>query len=95
MSRHTCDIVGMSYHTGAKEKVAKLPDNTTVILRRDPQNEYDSNAVKVMTRDGFMLGYLPATKARTIAPEMDRQGFDELRAQFNAPCPTPSVTFDV
>lgn len=42
---------------------------------RDPKNEYDKNAIKIIARDKtnkcYMLGFIPAKIAKEIAPLMD------------------------
>lgn len=44
-------------------------------LRREPDNEYDRNAIAVYLDErpwkGFHLGYLPRTVAEVVAPRMD------------------------
>ena len=41
-----------------------------VPLVRDYANQYDPNAIKVQIGDG-LLGYVPRTEARLLAPRMD------------------------
>jgi hypothetical protein len=43
-----------------------------VHLQREPDNSFDRNAVVVSRSNGGQLGYLPATVASEIAPQMDR-----------------------
>ena len=37
----------------------KLEKNDPLLLEREADNEYDSNAIKVLTMDGEKLGYIP------------------------------------
>ena len=50
-----CFIAGWEHHEGS---AAKLEVGQSVILSREPDNEYDSNAIKVIAAS-FMLGYIP------------------------------------
>ena len=43
---------------------------SAVRLVRDYANQYDPNAIKVQIGDG-LLGYVPRTEARLLAPRMD------------------------
>ena len=50
--------------------------NLEVFLERDPENEYDANAIKVMvknTKTGVsgQAGWVPAVFAKALAPVMD------------------------
>jgi len=43
---------------------------------RNPDNEYDSNAIEIWFKNGqHMLGHVPAQLARSLAPEMDAGKF--------------------
>lgn len=50
-------------------------DEPRIILRHNPNNQYDANAVEVRavryTGETVMLGHLPAALAARIAPELD------------------------
>lgn len=51
-------------------------DDLEVFLERDPKNEYDTNAIKVMvknTKTGVsgQAGWVPAVFAKALAPVMD------------------------
>lgn len=41
-------------------------------LRRDPENEHDSQAIAVHTASGEQIGWVPRDLAAQIAPELDR-----------------------
>ena len=49
-----------------------------LVLRREPDNQFDANAVRVEWR-GRMIGYLPRAENRAVAAEMDRGGRVEGR----------------
>lgn len=53
-----------------------------LVLVREPENEFDKNAVKIIakyTLDGrnktIMIGYIPKKVSSRLAPLMDRGGF--------------------
>ena len=63
------NLVGLEYH----RRWSRLPavgQGDLVMLRRDQQNLYDTNAITIIHESGE-LGYLPRFVARLIAPQMD------------------------
>jgi single-stranded-DNA-specific exonuclease len=54
--------------------VALLTEGERVSLIRDPDNPFDSNAVKVVRWDHRQIGFLDRELARIMAPRMDRYG---------------------
>jgi SWI/SNF-related matrix-associated actin-dependent regulator of chromatin subfamily A3 len=60
-------IVGVRYYTGY------ATTGEMVVLRRDPQNPYDSNAIKVSNVQGQQIGHLPRTIAAKLAGYMDQR----------------------
>lgn len=63
-------IMGSSFLAGAGALIDKLKPNQPVVLLREPTNEHDPNAVKVMW-GVRQLGWLPRGLAANIAPLMD------------------------
>ena len=63
------NLVGLEYH-GRSSRLPAVGPRDTVMLRRDHQNVYDTNAIVVIHESGE-LGYLPRFVARLIAPQMD------------------------
>lgn len=55
-----------------KEHLKSLADQEDVVLEleRDPNNEYDEFAIKLI-HDGFFLGFVQKDVAEKIAPLMD------------------------
>jgi single-stranded-DNA-specific exonuclease len=51
--------------------VALLTEGERVSLIREPDNPFDSNAVKVVRWDHQQIGYLDRELARILAPKMD------------------------
>lgn len=65
-------IVGMSHHDGAQAALDALPDGAMMLLRREPKNEHDANAVGVWYKRQ-RIGYLPRDRAAEIAPMIDER----------------------
>lgn len=64
MPAYKAPIVGSQFHRGAKEALASLAEGDVVDLVLDPDNPYDSNAVRVHSKDGQMLGHVPMDLSR-------------------------------
>lgn len=62
-------LVGMK-HRGTEALVASLPAGEPLTLVREPNNDYDRNAVQVWAR-GQHIGYVKASEVRPIAMAMD------------------------
>lgn len=66
-------IAGFQYYDGMREEVIKsLQVDDAVILKREPENIYDGNAIEVYTRTGHKLGYLPRADNTVIAAIADQ-----------------------
>ncbi len=70
-------VVGLTFIPGYPENLLNLAmrgpvnsDNISVFLKRNPVNQYDSNAIEVHV-DGNMVGHIPKDIAARIAPIMD------------------------
>ncbi|NJL70385.1 MAG: hypothetical protein HC888_01645 [Candidatus Competibacteraceae bacterium] len=64
-------IVGMHFRgADAKEAAAGLQPGQPLRLEREPENQFDGNAIKVYFED-LWLGYVEASQAAWIAPNMD------------------------
>ena len=66
------DIAGISYH---KEAAMQRLGETLGFLAEEPDNPYDSNAIRIMTPDWQCVGYVPK--------DMTAQ----IREQTKLPCP--------
>lgn len=63
-------VVGVSFD--ARQEVARtLQAGDTLLLARDPQNEFDPFAIKVENNSGQQLGFLRKEIAKHVAPQMD------------------------
>lgn len=52
-------------------RVGELDTGTELVLKREPNNPYDSFAVAVLTKDGQSIGYIPKDTARQISINMN------------------------
>lgn len=71
--RLTFKAVGMTFHPGYPDfllDLAEYPYPLEATLVREPENPHDPNAVAVML-SGRMVGHVPATLARRMAPHID------------------------
>lgn len=57
--------------TSRQEIINELSEYDFLVLERDPQNYYDTNAIKVLTDDNRQIGYLGQRLAEELAPLMD------------------------
>jgi hypothetical protein len=57
-------VIRTLYRTG------ELDPGTEIVLKREPNNPYDSFAVAVLTKDGQSIGYIPKEQARQISINM-------------------------
>lgn len=46
-----------------KDRMGTLKFGTSLVLRPEPNNEYDPNAVLVLTKSGAKIGYIPREQA--------------------------------
>ena len=63
-------VVGVT-HDGRQEVVERLWPGEEVILRREPNNLYDRNAIMVLRSNGEQVGYIERGLASTLAPKFD------------------------
>lgn len=76
-------LVGTKHRGEAAVRfVQTMQPGHTVLLVREPQNEFDKNAVKAIAKDFGVIGYLAGSKNRHVSAWMDRQGICEISATF-------------
>ena len=76
MGVYTLNIVGESYR---QEEIKRCQEGESLILKRQPKNKYDSNAVAVLREKNHkQIGYLSRDNADWVARIMDDG--DEVRA---------------
>lgn len=68
--RRQVSIVGSSFYPGAGQWLAKLAPGQQLRVEREPNNEYDANAIAVHIFQQ-KLGHFPRGFAAEIAPLMD------------------------
>ena len=82
MTKHTVsfEIAGAGFEGRQKTFIDLVVDGSRddleVFLERDPKNEYDANAIKVMVKNNKtgvsgQAGWVPAVFAKALAPVMD------------------------
>ncbi len=82
-----CQIHGSHYYDCLSLlKAEKLFVGEPVILQREPNNEYDSNAIEVLTQNKVKLGYIPKRHNTVIAALMDQHR--HIRACIDDIAPT-------
>jgi hypothetical protein len=69
-SSMTTEVVGITYD-GRLAVVNKLSIGEPVILRREPWNAYDRNAIMVLRQTGEQLGYINRFLAASLAAKFD------------------------
>ncbi len=65
------NLVGASHRPPeAQNEILGLVRGDEVVLERDPSNEYDPNAIRVIA-NGHWIGFVPRDTARDLAPLLD------------------------
>ncbi len=68
-----CQIHGSHYYDCPKLlKAEKLFVGEPIILRREADNEYDKNAIEILTQHKIKLGYVPKKNNTVIASLIDQ-----------------------
>jgi hypothetical protein len=88
----TTKVAGVTYDNRALV-VERLVVGERLLLRRDPTNRYDKNAVAVMTLSGAQAGFIPKELAARLAPVMDAHG-GTLAAEVEAVTGDPARGFN-
>lgn len=69
-------IMGVRHHTPCMGKDCTLLPKVTLgdelYFEREPQNEYDANAIRVLTKNGVHLGYVPRYYNLPIIERLDK-----------------------
>ena len=69
-------IMGIRHHAACEGKDCKLlpplEKGEELVLEREPDNEYDSNAIRVLTRKNEFLGYVPRYYNVSVLERLDR-----------------------
>lgn len=65
-------VVGMQHRTSRqfRNHLKSIRDVHTVMFDREPDNEYDRNAIRVLLKE-MHIGYLPREIAALLSPRID------------------------
>lgn len=64
-------VVGMTYN-GRQAVIANLKPDEQLILRREPTNPYDRNAIAVDRKTGEQIGCIDRNIAAVLAPTFEK-----------------------
>ena len=65
-----CNIAGTTF-LDLEDIEPKLKKHQLLVLKREPKNEYDDNAILILTEDCQKLGYVPLEKNEVLSNLMD------------------------
>ena len=65
-----CNIAGTTF-LYLEDIEPKLKKHQLLVLKREPKNEYDGNAILILTEDGQKLGYVPQEENEVLSNLMD------------------------
>ena len=66
-----CGVAGAAAHHPEALAGAGAEPGSPLMLRRDPDNEHDPNAIAVHTQGDKVLGFVPRDLAADLAPKLD------------------------
>jgi hypothetical protein len=76
MTVYKINIVGESYRQG---EIKLCREGESLILKREPKNKYDKNAVAVLRKNGNQIGYISREDAIWLSEIMDEGNKVEAR----------------
>ena len=80
-------VIKLSGVSFCKDNVNKLTKGQELKMELDPENKYDSNAIKVLNLDGDMCGFIPKkykfNNDEFILNVLIKKKFDKLSNKFN------------
>jgi hypothetical protein len=72
MAQFIASLAGASFRPAdVKDIIRELSEGDQVFLERDPDNQYDANAIKFVNDEGVFLGFVNKEIAAEIAPLLD------------------------
>ena len=78
------NLRGVSFY---QETINNLKNNDTLHLEKDPENKYDSNAIKVLDENGNMCGFIPKkykiNNEEFILNELIFKKFDKITSRYH------------
>ena len=63
-------VVGVTFE-GRQRYIRRMSVGEDVTLERDPSNIHDKNAIKVINKGGYQIGFISRDLAEKMAPNMD------------------------
>lgn len=88
-------LAGANFRPAAvKEQITNLEIGDTLTLERDPENEYDYNAVKVLF-EGEFIGFIPKTDNAFLASWLDAKKSYTVTVSGWAGTYKPMLTIDL
>lgn len=88
--QYKAKLVGTGYSEGARETLKSLPNETPVVLRREPKNPYDKYAISVWFGE-IRLGYIARANNRAYAEDMDHG----VSLSAVIACENPALAFEI
>lgn len=72
MSQIITTLMGASFRPAeVKDLIRNLDIDDVLTLERDPDNQYDPYAIKLLNDDGIFLGFVAKEQAAELAPLLD------------------------
>ena len=69
-----CAVAGAAQFHDAVLQSDEVAPGCALVLRREPDNEHDANAIALLTASGAQAGYVPREVAASLAGELDGGG---------------------
>ena len=66
----SCNIAGTTF-LDLEDIEPDLKKHQLLVLKRETKNDYDDNAILILTEDGQKLGYIPQEKNEVLSNLMD------------------------
>jgi HIRAN domain len=68
---HVAGVAGAARHHGDALQSDDVAPGRRLVLRRDPENPHDANAIAVDSAAGAQVGWVPRELAAELAPDLD------------------------
>lgn len=78
----TLTVVGWMIYRHLHEDSFSISEGTTVVLEREVENEYDSNAIAVLTTDNNKVGHITKEEAAILASHLDSGAIQKSNASI-------------
>ena len=70
-------VAGVKHRPGAKEHLATLPEGAELTLQREPDNQFDANAIAIYSGE-IQVGYIPGFVLASIGAKFDAGLVDKV-----------------